>query len=288
MRADRLTVAAPEIFGTAALLGNLDRLDPVIELGFTALELWAPWQVTEDDVAPVGTALRARGVTVTCVSSPSYLHGESTGEGRRLIESSIRIARDLGASRVNTYFGHGGDGDDEQAAERYAELVAPLLDRAEQAGVTLVLENEFDGFGHDPEHYDISRRAASLRRLVEIVDHPAFRLNFDAANFACAGADVAGAAALLAPHVGYVHVKDVIEVARGHDGVAAGWNTYTDGDNTYQTVELGLGIVPWREVLDSLAAAGYAGPFTLEPHCQADQLPEQLSASRAFLTGTGR
>ncbi|ONK10492.1 sugar phosphate isomerase/epimerase family protein [Streptomyces sp. MP131-18] len=279
-----LTVAAPEFVGTEPLVDSLDRLTVLRDLGVSALELWSPWQVTEDDAAEVGAALQAAGLRVACVSSPSYLHGEETGSGRRLVESSIRIARELGADRVNTYFGHGGDGDDRHAARTYAGLVAPLLDRAAEAGVRVVLENEFDGFGHDPEHYDISRRAESLRYLVEVVDHPAFGLTFDAANFVCAGEEAAKAAALLAPHVGYVHVKDVIRVAPGHDGAAAGWNTYTDGDHTYQTVELGTGEVPWDAVLDRLEAAGYDGPFTLEPHCQPGLLADQLAVSVAYLT----
>ncbi|WAP59476.1 sugar phosphate isomerase/epimerase family protein [Streptomyces sp. S465] len=284
MPSRELTVAAPEFVGTGPLVDSLDRLTVLRDLGVSALELWSPWQVTEDDAAEVGAALRAVGVRVACVSSPSYLHGEETGTGRRLIESSIRIAHELGAGRVNTYFGHGGDGDDRHAARTYAGLVAPLLDQAAEAGVLIVLENEFDGFGHDPEHYDISRRAASLLHLAEVIDHPAFRLNFDAANFACAGEEVAKAAALLAPHVGYVHVKDVITVGPGHDGAAAGWNTYTDGDHTYQTVELGTGEVPWDDVLDRLEGAGYAGPFTLEPHCQPELLADQLAVSVAYLT----
>ncbi|MEI7033337.1 sugar phosphate isomerase/epimerase family protein [Streptomyces pratensis] len=278
-----LTVAAPELFGTGPLLGGLARVEELRSLGFTALELWCPWQVDETNATEVRTALDGLGMTVACVSSPSYLHGETTGAGRRLIGTSIAIAAELGAARVNTYFGHGGTGDDRAAAAAYARLVAPLLRQADAAGVTIVMENEFDAFGHDPEHYDISRRAASLRHLVELVDHPRFRLNFDAANFACAGEDVAEAAALLASYTGYVHVKDVVTVTDGQDGGATDGNTYTDGDTTYRTVPLGTGEVPWTEVLGRLAEAGYDGPFTLEPHCRPSALHAQLTASRAFL-----
>jgi sugar phosphate isomerase/epimerase len=283
-----LAVAAPEFLRTGALLGRLDAVSVIRDLGFTELELWCPWQVDENNAAEVRSELDAIGITVACVSSPSYLHGESTGEGFELISSSIRIAQVLGAHRVNTYFGHGGDGDDFTAAATYARLVAPLIEQAEAAGVIIVMENEFDGFGHDPEHFDISRRADSLRYLVKLIDHPNFRLNFDAANFACAGQDVSAAAAILAPYVGYVHVKDVVPAEPGTDGTAAGWNTYTDGDNAYRTVRLGTGAVPWADVLDRLEEAGYEGPFTLEPHCRSEDLPAQLAVSRDFLSRAGR
>jgi len=279
-----LCLAAPELAGSDSIDPAHRMLDALPGLGISGLELWYPWQVEEPRAEAVRTMLAERGLSVRCVSSPSYLHGEPTGKGYALIESSIRVAAQVGATHVNTYFGHGGDGDDRHAARTYATLATPLLDKAAEAGVTVVLENEFDGFGHDPEHYDISRRAESLLHLVEVVDHPAFQLNFDAANFACAGEDVAKAAALLAPHVRYVHVKDVVTVEHGHDGVSAGWNTYTDGDDTYQTVELGTGEVPWDEVLDQLERAGYYGPFALEPHCRRDLLPAQLAASVTYLT----
>ncbi|MCF3165790.1 sugar phosphate isomerase/epimerase [Streptomyces violaceoruber] len=281
-----VSVAAPELFGTGPLLGNLDRLRELRDFGFTALELWSPWQVDSTNVAEVRAALDSLGMTVSCVSSPSYLHGETTGEGGRLIAASITLAAELGAGRVNTYFGHGGTGDDRAAASTYARMVEPLLRQADAADVTIVLENEFDAFGHDPEHYDISRRARSLHHLVRLVDHPRFRLNFDAANFACAGENVAAAAALLAPDVGYVHVKDVVTVAPEEDGGAPEWNRYTDGDNAYRTVQLGTGEVPWSEVLDRLAAVGYDGPFTLEPHCRADALFTQLAVSRSYIQGS--
>ena len=279
-----LAVAAPEFLGTGPLLGRLDAVAAIRTLGFTSLELWSPWQVDEDNAAEVRAEMAGIGMAVSCVSTPSYLHGETTGEGFRLIGSSIRIAQVLGAHRVNTYFGHGGDGGDSKAAATYARLVAPLVEQAEAAGVIIVMENEFDGFGHDPQHFDISRRASSLRHLVTLIGSPSFQLNFDAANFACAGQDVSEAAATLAPYVGYVHVKDVVAVERGHDGTAVGWNTYTDGNNTYQTVELGTGTVPWTDVLGRLDEACYAGPFTLEPHCRSEDLPARLTASRDFLS----
>ncbi|GAB3066830.1 sugar phosphate isomerase/epimerase family protein [Micromonospora schwarzwaldensis] len=278
-----LAVAAPEFFGTGPLLGRVDHLRVLRDLGIDALELWSPWQVTEDDAADVRAALDAAGLRTACVSTPSYLHGEETGEGRALISSSIRIARLLGAVRVNTYFGHGGDGDDRRAADRYARLVAPLLDQAAEAGVLVVLENEFDGFGHDPEHHDISRRASSLAHLMTVVDHPALRLNFDAANFRCAGEDPGRAAALLAPYVGYVHVKDVIEIGGQRPGAESGWHTYTDGSTAFQTTELGTGEVPWTDVLHELDRVGYTGPLTLEPHCQPELLVDQLRAGVAYL-----
>jgi inosose dehydratase len=272
----RLAVALPELLGRDSLLDHPDALDRVRGNGFDAVELWHPWQVTRDDAPAVRRLLDAHGVRAACVASPSYLHGEPTGDGRRLVEASIDVAVELGAEVVDTYFGHGGD-DDATSVDTYARLVAPVLDRAERAGVTVVIENEFDAFGHDPGHTDVSRRPKSLLRLMEVVAHPRLGLNLDAANFYCAAADVREAAALLAPYVRYLHVKDVAEGAAAGDG----WHSYTDGDRAYRTCRLGAGAVPWPDVVAALRGAGYAGWATFEPHCDAALLPDELRLAAA-------
>lgn len=279
-------MAAPELVGTQPLPDDLAELVFLAELGVARLELWCPWQITAATSRAVADRLAGAGLAIACVSSPSYLHGEPTGEGRRLADETLEIAAEVGAPVVNTYFGHGGDGDDVTAVDTYVRLAADLVARATRLGVTITLENEFDGFGHDPEHYDISRRAAALRRLVDLMDSPAFRLNFDAANFLCAGADVAAAADLLADAVGYVHVKDIAPAAAAEVGTEAdnsGWQTYTDGDKVFRTTALGAGAVPWPHVLRRLDEAGYDGTFTLEPHCAGPQLRAQLEHSARLL-----
>jgi sugar phosphate isomerase/epimerase len=276
----RLAVAAPELADAGPLA--LDRARDVAALGFAGIELWTPWQVDAGTAARLRQELALAGLGVACVSSPSHLHGDEGGEGRRLVTSSIVVAEAMGATRVNTYFGHGGEGDDLRAVDAYADAVAPLLDLAAEAGVTIVLENEFDAFGWDPSHTDISRRARSLHRLLTTVDHPNFRLNFDAANFLCAGQDVEEAAALLAPYVAYAHVKDVVRTPWS-DHPSPGWKRYTDGANAYQTVSLGTGQVPWPAVLRELAKAGYDGWYTFEPHCLPTALTSELSAARSYL-----
>ena len=260
-----------------------DWIEHVAAIECSHVELWTPWHVTLTTAREVGRRLDAVGVHVACVSSPSFLHGDETGRGAALVADSIDVASALGCPLVNTYFGHGGDGDDRAAAARYAALLEPLLRRAERMGVTIALENEFDAFGHDPRHTDISRRPHSLKELVEMVGSPSFGLNLDPANFLCAGQDVASAADLLAPHTVYCHVKDVVEVdvdaSPDHP-----WKIFADGDRRFRTVRLGEGEVDWPAVLFALRAAGYSGPCTLEPHCGREAVAEEARAAVAYLS----
>ena len=263
-------------------------LEEVVRLGVNHVELWIPRHATVHTARAVGNLLERRGLRTACVSSPSYLHGDESGQGARLIGESIEIAQVLGAPFVNTYFGHGGDGDDTEAAHHYARCLSGLLWRAELVNVTIVLENEFDAFGHDPDHVDISRRPEALKQLVDIVGSPNFKLNFDAANFRCVGEDAAAAACALAPDVAYVHVKDVVELRKGRNP-DPGWKRYSDGDRVYQSVQLGQGEVPWARILKTFNSVGFHGFFTLEPHCEADNLVAELQASLSYLlNGFGR
>lgn len=289
----RFAVAAPEMLGDGPLPADAGEVLDALGVPITALELWCPWQVSLANVQQVRRGLRAAGITVACVSSPSFLHGNSDGSGRRLISESIAVAGLLGADRVNTYFGHGGDGDDDRAINNYAREVEPLLHEAEQTGVTIVLENEFDAFGRDPEHRDVSRRPGALLRLMQVIDHPRLKLNFDAANFFCAQVDPAQAIEELAPHVAYVHVKDVAALGATSDLThqkatavrESGWRIYQDGDLAYQTTELVEGDVDWAAIVQRLDRCAYDGYYTFEPHCDATALPAQLASAIRCLSG---
>jgi sugar phosphate isomerase/epimerase len=274
-----IAMAINDLVGSSSSWEWIDRLQP---LGVSQVELWVPWHVTRDTVVTMRRRLDQAGINVVCISSPGYLHGDEQSQGARLIQESINVAEELRAPLVNTYFGHGGDGSDEHAIVRYADSIAPLIKQAEQAGVTVVLENEFDGFGHDPQHFDISRRAESIKNLVTLIQSPYFKLNFDAANFRCASQNVLQAALLLSPHVAYVHVKDVIEIAHNLQPDER-WKVFRDGEHRFQTVRLGQGEIPWADILSILAETLYQGIYTFEPHCQQAFVLEEFIAASNYL-----
>jgi sugar phosphate isomerase/epimerase len=237
-------------------------------VGAQALEVWYPENFGADPDATAQRLLSA-GITVACVASGSELGKADPEDDRRLLLEAITMAHRLGAPVANTYHGPPGLLDDRRVTDRYAAAVESCLDHAAAVGVTVVLENEFDAFGHDPHHGDPTRRPESLRRLVDLIGHPAFGLNFDAANFVCAGVrDVLGAFDLLADAVAYAHVKDVVAV-RDEAAVRPGWTGYADGDRWYSTCPLGQGEVPWPELVTRMS--GRVAAFTLEPHGRADR-----------------
>ena len=150
--------------------------------------------------------------------------------------------------------------------------------------LVLVLENESWIYGDLPE------RCVDVLRSV---DSPALRFAFDPANFVQCGADPMEAWPLLRPYVAHVHIKDALPVDRTglqpypapvpHDRLM----------NSVRPAGEGAGRIP--ELVQALAAEGYQGILTLEPHL-AGRLPDvdgaerfgvAVSALRKVLVGAG-
>lgn len=265
-----------------------DGVDPLIATALSArigsIEMWFPKNYVKDTVAGTNAKLRDAGLDVACISTPSTLYGPRRDKGRVLLSQALDLAEQNAAQRVNTYFGHADEVDDEAAIVAYAEAIAPIAAEAEARGMVIVLENEFDAFGWDPRGSDITRRPASLARLVARVDSSAFRLTFDAANFHCASVDAyADAYPLLGRHIGHVHVKDVRTIPQPQTTSTTGWLRYTDHGKTFDTTRLGAGEVSWRPLLANLVIDGYEGYLTLEPHCARERLDAEVRHAAEYL-----
>jgi sugar phosphate isomerase/epimerase len=154
--------------------------------------------------------------------------------------------------------------------EQLAGSVEPLALAASAArarGVALALEN----------HGDL--KAGELADVVARVGDSALGVCFDTANALRVGDDVLEAVALVAPLVRMVHLKDC-------DGPGAG----TAGP---RSVGFGEGVVPLSGVLETLAAAGFAGPVFVELGQLGDDDERELVRSsvswlrRALPAGSG-
>ncbi|WP_435128943.1 sugar phosphate isomerase/epimerase family protein [Actinacidiphila sp. bgisy144] len=253
------------------------------EVGVTAIELWYPENLRADADGVALARLAAWPGQVAAVSAGVEI-GETSdvpGSRSRLIEA-LELADRLGAPVVNTYFGAPGYRDDRRSGEVLARNLEPVLRRAESLGVTVVLENEFDAFGRDRYGGDLTRRPHALREAVRRIGSARLRLNFDAANFYCAGVEpFPYAYEVLADDVEYLHVKDIRRAdpaVPAQDGPSV---RYHDYDRAYVTTALGSGAVNWPGLLARLAADRYPGPLTLEPHVR----PEHRTAALAQAAG---
>ncbi len=198
----------------------------------------------EQELERLAHALRdaSLAVPVICSSVGNQANpiGGPVERDLRQLDGALRAARILGARliRVMSFPGEGLPAATWRAA--VLERMAMLAARAQDAGVTLAVENCAGWAAADPE------RAAELVAVAP----GALGILFDCGNPVAYGYDGPGYLRAVLPAVVHVHVKD----ARAAAGEAA-----------TEYVHAGAGDARLAEILRLLAEAGYGGGLSIEP-----------------------
>lgn len=232
------------------------------------IELWYPANVGESNAVETADVLKEAGLVVTCIATATQLGSpDRWAADRETLLAAVTLARQLGVGLVNTYFGLPESSNDLLNIRAYACRIDPVLQLAHDSGITVVLENEFDCFGFDTDHADVTRRPWTLAKLVEIIDSTAFGLTFDACNAYFAGLDpFHDFLSPLVDQVRYVHVKDGYKLRNDSLG-PSGWRHVSDSGHRYTTCSLGDGEIDWAAISAHLTQHSFDGWWTLEPHC---------------------
>jgi sugar phosphate isomerase/epimerase len=211
------------------------------------LELRSAWSVnvaslTDAELASFRRETDDAGVRVSAIGSPigKIGIGEPLGPELERMRRIANVADLLGTTivRVFSFFIPAGE-----PPERYRQAVidrmGALAQIAAERGILLAHENEKEIYG------DIPERCADL---IASVGSPALRATFDAANFVqCGVRPHTDGYELLRPYLVYLQVKDALAA-------------------TGQVVPAGQGDGEVRETLAALAASGFSGYASLEPH----------------------
>ncbi|MGD0699487.1 MAG: sugar phosphate isomerase/epimerase family protein [Trebonia sp.] len=211
------------------------------------LELRSAWSanvatMTDAQLARFQREISGAGVRVSAIGSPigKIDIGEPIGPELERMRRIADVAGRFGTAivRVFSFFLPAG-----QPPERYRQAVidrmGALAEIAAERGIVLAHENEKEIYG------DIPERCADL---IAGVGSPALRATFDAANFVqCGVRPHTDGYQLLRPHLVYLQVKDAVAA-------------------TGQVVPAGQGDGEVRETLAALAASGFSGYASLEPH----------------------
>jgi sugar phosphate isomerase/epimerase len=258
-------------------------LDVMLEYGVRSAELRGLWGANIMDLPPEGRerakrALDERGMDVCGIASPVYkcnLYADAAEETRgplhlaversrdeqlALLERAIELARyfNTGLVRIFAFWKQGEL--TEAVLDRIVEALRPGVERAEDAGVVLGLENEHSCLLGTGE-----QAAAALRRI----NSPALRAIWDPGNAFFAGEQPypTGYEAVK-PYLVHVHLKDAEQGPDGKPRWAA----------------VGHGEIRYREQAAALVSDGYDGVVSLETHYKTDSgNPEE--ASRLCLEG---
>jgi sugar phosphate isomerase/epimerase len=214
----------------------LDALEVFARLGLSDLDVnlhhFIEGGLSADAVA---TAVERQGQRVWAVSGGwcDFFHGPGQiDDTMRSVDRQVRIGERLRALILRLFFGRLPRPAYDQAV---ATVIVGNLRRLSDAHshTTFVFENH-DGASLVPE---------VCREILERVERPNIRMNFDPINFARAGVDPAAALGVVGPFVAHMHLK----------GLERG-----------EYCEFGAGDVDLTPVLQRLIHQGYDGDVTVE------------------------
>ncbi|WP_028552157.1 sugar phosphate isomerase/epimerase family protein [Paenibacillus sp. UNC451MF] len=237
-----LTGFADEISGQLE-----EQLDVLAAEGISHLELRGVYgknvmDLTEDELTQLKASLDEKGIGVSSIGSPigKYPIQDPFDKELEKMQRALAIAKKLGTCyiRVFSYFIPSNEAHENYRDEVLARM-KQLAERAEQEGITLLLENESGVYGNTDE------------RCLEILQHcgsSSLRLAFDPGNFVMNEImPMLEAYPLLSSYLEYVHIKDADRQARIF--VPAG-----DGDGEFPLF------------VKALKEREFSGFLSIEPH----------------------
>ncbi len=227
------------------------------ELGFEGVELdWYDFTEAQPGgpLAPenrdtIRQAAAQAGADIPCVAAHFLNQGgladpDKEAFGLDAVRAGIRLCTDLGASYLLVPFFGPAMMRDDQAVARLEANLRRLAPAAEQAGVTLAIENTL--------------RADHNAALLERVDSHAIGNYWDMANCMGLGYDPLEEIAQLGRHIVRVHAKDYFQ------GAAAPGTPEEPHFDGLNTKPFGEGDVPVPAVLSALQQSGYDDYVVLE------------------------
>ncbi|MET8832072.1 sugar phosphate isomerase/epimerase family protein [Streptomyces sp. NPDC004610] len=233
--------------------------------GYHGVELRAhPEEPVHPGIGPAErTAARAAfedsGIEVLGLAG--YVRVAAPGDDAPVLDdlrALLDLARDMGAPYVRVFPGGDPDGDPAEADATAARRLTEGAAHAADAGVRILLET-----------HDSHRTGARAARVLGPVRHRSVGALWDVMHTWLGGEQPAQTFAALAPHLGYVQVKDI-----------------ASADDT-TPLPLGAGILPLGECVEVLTRGGWDGWLCWEYEKRwyeaAAPLPDLLSAGRDHL-----
>jgi sugar phosphate isomerase/epimerase len=258
------------------LTGFADEISPELEEQLETLaqesmgymELRSVWNtsvldLTDDELDRVKSATAERGIRISSIGSPigKVPVTEPFGPHLERFGRAMRAADVMESPyiRVFSFFIPEGQEPGHYRGE-VIDRMGIMASQAEDAGVTLLHENEKDIYG------DVPSRCLDI---LASVGSPALQAAWDAANFVqCGVRPYKEGYASLRPYVEYVHVKDALS-----------------GSNKVVPAGEGDGQLP--ETFSALRTSGFDGFFSLEPHLASAGTFSGFSGPELFRRAAG-
>ena len=261
--------------GRLDLLGFIDYAANQGVGGVELLDIF--WTDAEREIPLAKRRISDLGLQVAVYSiSNNFIQPDASERQRELddLKRGVDVANELGVDLLRVFSGSFRKGVTQAQGNEW--IIAGLsagAAYAEENGVTLALEN----------HGRFAGRSDQVRDIIETVNSPALRVNFDTGNFVPVGQDPVVAARDLADLIVLAHLKDMDLAGPGATG-----HVITDPSGRQLTGSvLGEGLVDLPGVRMALEEAGYRGWWSLEYEGAEDPVtvgvPRSLAAARRML-----
>lgn len=236
------------------------------------------------DIEQAKETLSDYGIEVACITVSGAFSPEMTSDPGVYSESvcyALEVAKEFGAGVVNHYCANWAPGHHSDI-NNYLKVIEPAVKRAEELGVTMVLE---------PEAHDASGTPDGMLRILKSVNSDRFKTNFDPCNYYHASQEAFPYAYdILKEYIGYVHLKNgcIFRVESGHIEQSRGtvFGGVYEPNEIYYPV-LSEGAVNIDGLLRRLQKDGYDGYCTLEPHTTPENIETYYERDTAYLRGLG-
>ena len=195
---------------------------------------------------------------------PSFVEPDESYRRRRVeyTKDALEVAAALDAPHISVE--PGGpipDGKSrEWATETFLDGLREVGEKAEEVGVDVLVEPEPDLLIETSEQF---------LDLVERVDSPRIRCNFDAGHFFCVGEDPAELVETLGEYAEHYHLEDI------------------PGDRTHEHTQLGDGDMDIEGFLTALDDSGYDGFVTVELYPYEETAAETAREAMEYLEEGG-
>jgi sugar phosphate isomerase/epimerase len=248
-------------------------------LGVSGLEMYPGFLLSFEPgyLAEVKAALDAAGFAMPMFcASPDFTHPDPAARAAAVEANRGMIAASaaLGGETCRVLSGQRRpEVGREEGVAWVVECIQQLLPYAEERGVTLVMENHFkDNYWDYPE---FAQKMDLFCEIVEQVESPWFRVNYDPSNTLLAGEDPLALLERVKHRVVTMHASD----RRPRPGAEIGPEGITDYSQLVHG-EIGTGVIDYDAIFRILRGAGFDGWVSIEDGVNG---MEELKRSARFL-----
>jgi len=182
-------------------------------LGLSGIDLW-PWNFEAQEIQEFSKKLKKSELELVTFNIPGSVFrlGEALDSDiySRVLKPLVDSSRELGCFELQMYCATPSVGEKEKGVNELIDAISKLFEMLPDE-MAIVLENNLDQRGDDPNRCNPSRSPDALYKVVSNFMSSRISLCFDAANFVAVGVDPLVAFNQIKNLISVVHVKDCIE-----------------------------------------------------------------------------